>query len=239
MAALLFFVGYLVQEHHSDIGFLCDEVYETLYPIIFSMQTLTSAFRVTGAVLLSFINMFALLAKALIRIPFESTECSVAFLKAWMQTMIELSNKFSVFIRIWVFSKFGDVPLQELRGVSEESRNTLLHVVDFALCHCTPFFGKAVVLTLLNPLQDSHTDHLIAHVTSVAWKILNLPFVLVRDAFQKDSGTQYLTKSENLLDEVHTVLGQLLHRWMETFCHSVTENPRQKVFPDLPDPFAR
>jgi hypothetical protein len=173
MAALLFFVGYLVQEHHSDIIFLCDEVYETLYPIIFSLQTLTSAFRVTGAVLLSFINMFALLAKALIRIPFESTECSVAFFKALMQTMIDLSKNFSGFIRTWVISKFGDVPLQELRGVIEESRNTLLHVVNFGLCHCTPVFGKAVVLALLNPLQDNHTDHLIAHVTSVGDGLLH------------------------------------------------------------------
>jgi hypothetical protein len=139
-----------------------------------------------------------------------------------------------------VISKFGDVPLQELRGVSEESRNTLLHVVDFALCHCTPFVGKAVVLALVNPLQDNHTNHLIAHVTSVVWKILNLPFVLVIDAFQKDSGTQYLAKHENLLDEVHTVLdtlGQLLQRWMETFCHAVILNPDNNILPDLPDPF--
>jgi hypothetical protein len=104
----------------------------------------------------------------------------------------------SVFISTWVLSKFGDVPLQELRGVSEESRNTLLHVVDFALCHCTPFVGKALV----NPVQDSHTDHLIAHVTSVVWKFLNLPFVLVRDAFGKHSGTLYLTKTDSLLDEI-------------------------------------
>jgi hypothetical protein len=154
--------------------------------------------------------------------------------------MIDLSNNFSVFIRIWVISKFGDVPLQELRGVSEESRNTLLHVVDFALCHSTPFVGKAVVLALVNPLQDSHTDHLLAHVTSVVWKTLNLPFVLVRDAFQKDSGTQHLAKNENLLDEVHTVLdtlAQLLQRWMETFCHAVILNLDNKILPDLPDPF--
>jgi hypothetical protein len=72
------------------------------------------------------------------------------------------------------------------------------------------------------------------------WKILNLPFVLVRDAFQKDSGTQYLGKHENLLDEVHTVLdtlGQLLQRWMETFCHAVILNPDNNILPDLPDPF--
>ena len=240
LAVLLFFVGYVIQEHHSDIIFIFDETYEALHPVIFSLQSLTSASRVTVAVLLSFINMIALLIKQLIRIPFESTECSVAFFNAWMQTMIDLSNNFSVFIRIWVISKFGDVPLQELRGVSEESRNTLLHVVDFALCHCTPFVGKAVVMALVNPLQDSHTDHLLAHVTSVVWKSLSLPFVLVRDAFQKDSGTQYLGKHENLLDEVHTVLdtlGQLLQRWMETFCHAVILNPDNNILPDLPDPF--
>jgi hypothetical protein len=75
MAVLLFFVGYVIQEHHSDIIFIFDETYEALYPVIFSLQTLTSATRVTVAVLLSFINMIALLIKQLIRIPFESTEC--------------------------------------------------------------------------------------------------------------------------------------------------------------------
>jgi hypothetical protein len=69
LAALLFFVGYLVQEYHADITYICDDMYEVLFPVIFSLQTLLSALRIVVSIILSYANAFALLLSGIYKAP--------------------------------------------------------------------------------------------------------------------------------------------------------------------------
>ncbi|MFB1018814.1 MAG: hypothetical protein QMC37_01060, partial [Flavobacteriales bacterium] len=157
--------------------------------------------------------------------PFK-TECGVDFLKAAIQTILVSGSNVGSFIRFWTLSQFDDMEVGEraaldaLKSISSSGREQVLNVANFAMCHCTPDFAKAIFMVALNPLNDEQLDNLFATLISVTWKLLRIPWHLMRSAFASDNGTELLRRLELILhdmDSMVTFLASLMYNWVESF----------------------